>query len=255
MQDEAQSLSPSSPLSHSSSNTSRNVSKTTPHFNYIPNKPSSSSPLISTNSHPLHKKLYLVILLSYGADSTKLETIYDTWGRNLVDLKFFVSSSEHQDLQSDGMPIIQLPGSFPSKWHYVESVLDYVYRQYSDQYNWFVLANHDVYLNTNALQDLFLSLNPTSNVYMGTPVVPVSHQQDDDGDENKPFSYCHGQSIILSQSVLSNLVLKSQSCVMNDEEIEWDHRTGKCIKKTMDLECGENVDEKVNKLSTYFKIP
>lgn len=241
-----------SPSSHSS-NTSRNVSKTTPHFSYITSKPSSPSPSVSTNSHPLHKKLYLVILLSYGADLTKLETIYDTWGRDLVDLKFFVSSSQDQDLQSDGMPIIRLPGqsSFPSKWHYIESVLDYVYRQYSEQYNWFVLVNHDVYLSTKALQDLFLRLNPTSDVYMGTPVVPVSHQQDDDGDENKPLSYCHGQSVVLSQSVLSHLVLKSQSCVMNDEEIEWDHRVGKCLKKTMGLQCGEKVDEKVLKYFAY----
>lgn len=178
----------------------------------------------------------MVVSTQPDRSTTRLEAVYDTWGRDAVDLKFFLNTKD--ELQSDGMPIVTVPRS-ASKWDFIMSVLTYVSDHLVNEYSWFVMTSDDVYLNNNGLKELFLQLNPASNLYLGQPVAPVSHEE-----KAQSFSYCNGDSIILSQSVLTGIVKRNQLCVLEDE-VEWDHRLSICAKRILNTQCGEGASNKV----------
>lgn len=184
-----------------------------------------------------YRKSYLTAVLTPYTATSKMEAIYDTWGRDVPGIKFFThDSKETQQLHSEGMPVIQLNQLTitSSKWAHLVAVMEFVYQHYYDDYSWLLLSLDDIYVNGLGFHELVSRLSPESDVYLGYPVVPA---------EGDSVTYCKGQQgILLSRALLKKLVTNFHLC-QEEAEVKWDQRLGHCIKSLVNLQCGENLEE------------
>lgn len=192
------------------------------------------------NSHSSYRKPYLVAVMATNSPTSKIETIYDTWGRDVPDIKFFTGITEaSQQLQHEGVPIVSLQklSLSTSKLSHILAILEYMEEHYLNEFNWFVLASDKVYINGHGLDELLSHMNPESNTYLGHPV-PLSEPYMNE----KSSLYCMGQlSIVLSRSSLENSMSKFDQC--HDLGKNWDEQFGQCIKRILGIECATDMKE------------
>ena len=193
--------------------------------------------------HQLYRWPYLVVVVATNTPTNRIETIYDTWGRDVSAIKFYTGASEQTtQLHTEGVPVVQLHdlGS-SSEWTQISKILEHVYKNYFNEYNWFVLTLDDLYINGHGLQELLSRMDSETDVYIGHPM--------QFSWTNKPFTYCSSQlGIVLSRRLLYNLVTKIEQC--KSFMSSWDAELGQCIKSLISIECGHNMDE----VSTYFML-
>lgn len=187
-----------------------------------------------------YRKPYLAIVMAAYTPASKLEAIYDTWGRDVPGIKFFThDSNQNEQLHSEGMPIIQLSQLLiaTSKWKHLVSIVEYVYDHFYDDYNWFIITPDSVYLNGQGLYELTSRISPEFDVYLGHPVMS-------DADEDLPkVTYCKGQlGIVISRTLLKKLATDLRHCP-GERDVKWDIRLGQCISTLFNQKCGDHLEE------------
>ncbi|CEF69988.1 Glycoprotein-N-acetylgalactosamine 3-beta-galactosyltransferase 1 [Strongyloides ratti] len=108
----------------------------------------------------------------------------------------------------------------------MSTVFKYVYKNYIDQYDWFLKIDCDTYVVMENLRMLLLNKNPNEHYYSG-------FQFNLDGWKDKNFHYHHGGSgYVMSKKTLSLLVTKGlgnkKYCRIKDHGFE-DLEIGMCL--------------------------
>ena len=183
------------------------------------------------------RKPYLVAIMTSQPDKGYVEAIYDTWARDIADIKFFMSPTDAaSQLNVEGVPIIQLPPP-TSKSHYNKAfqVLEYLHLYHLNDYNWFVLAPDQVYMDPQGLEELLSHLDPNVNTYIGHPTTA--------DDIQDTYTYCLGTTgLILSQATVDNLIPELDRC-RTDTGDHWDKELGHCLGNQLNTLCAREASE------------
>ncbi len=180
-------------------------------------KPGSSYEPKSLQEEYLFKRMIFVgVLTQQSYLSTRARYLYETWGKEVDQLVFFVG--EDCDVPADlrYLPIVKLPGIPDNVYPPLRktfAVLQYMYDHHLSQFNWFIRADDDMYVRVKKLKELLSTMVPYQKVYLGR----AGTGRKDDLDRLALFPherYCMGgPGIILSSSALRELGPHLTNCL------------------------------------------
>ena len=191
------------------------------------------------NDYQLQKNL-IVAVVTTCFQKSDIESIYDTWGKEVSGIKFFMGTEKAlSTLGLEGIPVVQLPqlSNRERMAMGIHEILKHLYNNDLNDYKWFVLVSDETYVNSIGLEELLNKLDPDSDVYLGLPSITT--------EEPKDIAYCiDGPGIILSRRTLRELVEKLNNCdPRNSSIIRWDAELGKCIKLLTGSNCANGATE------------
>lgn len=127
-------------------------------------------------------------------------------------------------------------------WLMYETVR-HLHEHYGSEYDWFLLAQDDTYLQADRLSELVGHLSAGQDLYMGRAEEFI-------GGEEKA-RYCHGgYGYLLSRSLLARLQPHLDTCRNDILSVRPDEWLGRCIIDYLGLSCVE-VHEVKNKNREY----
>ena len=201
--------------------------------------------------HEFHLRKQL--LVSVVTSSTHLQTastVYDTWGAEVPQILFFVGKNccnVSTNPHIRGMPLVRLPNVQDLPINSIAkhfSVIKYISDNYGSQFQWFLLANDNLYVRAARLTSLLKQLDPSENIYLGRGA------RGKDKDAKKlsllPHElYCLGSSgVVLSHRLLQTLVPHLQLCLNaavsgkgQGSSGHPDVELGRCISRHIGVQC------------------
>ena len=160
------------------------------------------------------KLLFVGVVTAEKYLNTRALGIFNTWGKEVKDFKFF--SSHSQDSGLSHLPIITLPGINDTQYppqRKVYHMLKYMHDHFIEEFDFFMRADDDVYVKVDKLYEMLADINPAQEIYLGCP----GFGRPDDRsriklDENE--HYCMGgPGVIFSRSALRRLAPHLNSCL------------------------------------------
>lgn len=130
-------------------------------------------------------------------------------------------------------------------------LLSAIHRTISTDYDWIVVIPDKTYLGVNELRNLLDKLDPNASHYIGYPSDTCKSNGLIKSDKTC-LSYCSLQhTLILSQTVLSEVVTKHSMCLCDKnlrgesilKERYGDISLGRCLKKNLFLKCSDSLLE------------
>ncbi len=116
------------------------------------------------------KQLFVAVLTQQAYLRTRAKALYDTWGKRADKLVFFVGEDCNISADLSYLPIVKLEG-IPDQVYppltKTFAVMQYMYKYYTNQFNWFMRADDDMYLRVDKLKYLLAQVHPYERVYMG----------------------------------------------------------------------------------------
>ncbi len=206
------------------------------------------------------------LLVAVVTSSTHLQTasmVYNTWGAEVPQILFFVGKnccnvSTNPYIRE--MPLIRLPNVPDLPINSVAkhfSVIKYISDNYGSRFQWFLLANDNLYARAARLASLLKQLDPSEDIYLGRGA------RGKDKDARKlsllPHElYCLGSSgVVLSQRLLQRLVPHLELCLNaavsgkgQDSSGHPDVKLGRCISLHIGVQCSRAAQVST---STQFK--
>ena len=188
-----------------------------------PNTSQAPAQLTGTGQHRLLQEEYLFkkmvfvgVLTQQSYLATRARYLYETWGREVDGLIFFVGEDCEIPASLSYLPIVKLEGIKDNVYPPLKktfAVLQYMYDNYLHQYNWFIRADDDMYVRTRKLKELLSQMHPYEKVYLGR--AGTGRDKDLDRLNLLPHErYCMGgPGIILSMAALRNLGPHLVSCL------------------------------------------
>lgn len=180
--------------------------------------------------------LFVGVMTAEKYLNTRAKAVYRTWGSELPGrIAFF--SSEYSF--SDELPLVALPGvddSYPpQKKSFM--MLQYMYENFGDKFEWFLRADDDVYIRTDKLEDLLRSVDSRKPWFIGQAGRGNSEEfglLSLDHDEN----FCMGgPGIILSRETLKRISPHIKHCLENLYTTHEDVELGRCVRKFAGIQC------------------
>lgn len=116
------------------------------------------------------KQLFVAVLTQQDYLPTRAKSLYETWGKDVDKLVFFVGEDCNISAELSYLPIVKLTGIPDHVYPPLRktfAVMKYMYEHYTYQFNWFIRADDDMYLRVDKLKDLLTKIHPYDNVYMG----------------------------------------------------------------------------------------
>ena len=116
------------------------------------------------------KGMYMAVMTSEEYLPIRAKTLYETWGKEVDNLFFYVGEDCVVPDHLSHLPIVKLKGISDREYPPLRkafAVLQYMYDHHLEEYNWFVRADDDMYVRTKKLTDLLRRLNPYENIYLG----------------------------------------------------------------------------------------
>ena len=116
------------------------------------------------------KDMYMAVMTSEEYLPIRAKTLYETWGKEVDNLFFYVGEDCVVPDHLSHLPIVKLKGISDREYPPLRkafAVLQYMYDHHLEEYNWFVRADDDMYVRTKKLTDLLRRLNPYENIYLG----------------------------------------------------------------------------------------
>ena len=116
------------------------------------------------------KMIFVGVLTQQEYLHTRAKHLYDTWGKEIDKLIFFVG--EDCNISSDlaYLPVIKLSG-IPDRVYpplkKMFAVMKYMYDNYLNQFNWFIRADDDVYVRPKKLKELLSQMHSYDKIYLG----------------------------------------------------------------------------------------
>lgn len=179
-------------------------------------------------------------------DSRALE-IWRTWAQHVPGrVIFFVAQDTHisQSVSRSGMEIIILRGvddSYPpQKKSFV--MLRWMYDNHLLNFHWFMRADDDLYVRSDRLKNLLLSLDPNKAHLLGQAGLGnlLEYGQLSLGAED---NYCMGgPGIIMSRETLRQLAQHLESCLGHLLTTHEDVELGRCIRRHVGVACPWNYE-------------
>ena len=157
----------------------------------------------------VYKKIVFVGVLTQQAYLyTRAKQLYETWGRKMDKLVFFVGEDCVVPPDLSYLPVIKLEGILDNVYPPLKktfAVMTYMYDHFLGQYDWFIRADDDVYIRPKKLKQLLSNMAPSEKIYLGRG--GTGRKEDMDRLHLLPQErYCMGgPGVILSVTTLREL--------------------------------------------------
>ncbi|XP_014474325.1 PREDICTED: chondroitin sulfate synthase 1 isoform X2 [Dinoponera quadriceps] len=171
---------------------------------------------------------------------TRAKAVYETWGRELPGkIAFFSSESSTVPDNCPDLPLVPLPRVDdtypPQKKSFM--MLQYMWSNFGDRFEWFLRADDDVYVRTDRLETLLRSVDSRRAMYIGQAGRGNSEEfglLSLDYDEN----FCMGgPGVVLSRETLRRIVPHIKYCLRHLYTTHEDVELGRCVKKYAGIPC------------------
>ncbi|KAK6631475.1 hypothetical protein RUM44_006002 [Polyplax serrata] len=171
---------------------------------------------------------------------TRAVAVYETWGRELPGkIAFFSSETSTLPNHRKDLPLVRLrhvDDSYPpQKKSFM--MLQYIWENYGDRFEWFIRADDDVYMRPDKLEAFLRSLDSRKPLFIGQA---GRGNQEEFGllsleyDEN----FCMGgPGIIMSRETLKRVAPHIRYCLKNLYTTHEDVELGRCVRKFADVSC------------------
>ena len=180
-------------------------------------KPGSQYEPTSLEDEYLFKKMVFVgVLTQQSYLPTRAKYLYETWGKEVDKLVFFVGEDCEVPPELGYLPIVKLEGIPDNVYPPLKktfAVMEYMYNNYLNQFNWFIRADDDTYIRTRQLKELLGGMLPYEKVYLGR--AGTGRKEDFERLYLLPHErYCMGgPGIILSMASLRELGPHLANCL------------------------------------------
>ena len=188
-----------------------------------------------------YKPLFIGVMTSANHLDTRAKGLNKTWASELPGaVEYFVGNAKSFENKSKQLPIRVLrevnDNEYPPQKK-VMAMLKYMYKNYIDEYQWFMRADDDVYVRTDELKRYLQNLDGFGDTVIGQGGIgkrPKVHKL----GLVKHECYClGGPGVIMSGSVLRKIGPNLDRClnemVSNHEDVE----LGRCIRKYAGISC------------------
>ncbi|XP_076643494.1 chondroitin sulfate synthase isoform X2 [Halictus rubicundus] len=171
---------------------------------------------------------------------TRAKAVYETWGKDLPGkIAFFSSESSTVPENCPDLPLVALPRVDdtypPQKKSFM--MLQYMWNNFGDRFEWFLRADDDVYVRTDRLEKLLRSVNSRRAMYIGQAGRGNSEEfglLSLEYDEN----FCMGgPGVILSRETLKRIVPHIKYCLRHLYTTHEDVELGRCVQKYAGIPC------------------
>ena len=138
------------------------------------------------------------------------------------------------------------------------SLIKLLHSKYIENYNWFLLASHEVYVAARDLENLLKRLDPHTPVYLGKP------------ESQNPFEmaslrmlpneyFCKGgPGIILSRAALEAIVPFLDKCLQQIQSYSFnrsDVELGRCFSRKVDVHCSTSGEVRIKLKGSLLSKP
>lgn len=177
---------------------------------------SSHEPKSLQDEYLFKKTLFVGVLTQQAYLPTRAKYLYETWGREVDKLVFFVGEDCIVPANLKYLPIVKLPGIPDNVYPPLRktfAVLQYMYENHLGQFKWFIRADDDMYVRVRKLKELLTGMVSEEKVYLGR--AGTGRRDDLDRLALLPHErYCMGgPGIFLSSSALQELGPHLANCL------------------------------------------
>ena len=214
------------------------------------------SPKTLSGEYQVRKKLFVAIITAEKYLPTRARAVYDTWGRSVSQIVFFVGADCNTSRPAvRDLPIVKLPGIpdhvYPPQKK-VFAVLHYIHDHFLDEFQWFMRADDDVYVRGELLEELLGTLNFNELVYLG--LAGKGKTEDIDRLGLRPHErYCMGgPGVIFSRATLKKLAPYLDPCLRSVDHYNEEHpdhpwfnedvELGRCVSRSLNIQCSTSAE-------------
>lgn len=171
---------------------------------------------------------------------TRAKAVYETWGKELSGkIAFFSSEFSTVPENCPDLPLVPLQRVDdtypPQKKSFM--MLQYMWNNFGDRFEWFLRADDDVYVRTDRLESLLRSVDSRRAMYIGQAGRGNSEEfglLSLEYDEN----FCMGgPGVILSRETLRRIVPHIKYCLRHLYTTHEDVELGRCVQKYAGIAC------------------
>ncbi len=187
---------------------------------------------------------------------TRAKVVYETWGQEVDKLVFFVGEDCSIPSNLSHLPIVTLSGVPDNVYPPLKkafAVMQYMYDNFANGYNWFVRADDDMYVRGKKLKELLQSMNHNEKIYLGR--AGTGRSEDLKRLNLMPYErYCMGgPGVMFSSATIRGIGPHLSTCLqaitfhdkhMRDDQ-EWnddDVEIGRCISRKLDVQCSTSAE-------------
>lgn len=184
--------------------------------------------------------LFVGVMTAQKYLSTRAAAVYDTWGKEIAgDVAFFSSATSTKPPNWPDLPLIPLQGvddSYPPQKKSF-TMLQYMWENFGDKYEWFLRADDDVYIRADRIEKFLRSINSEKAYFIGQA---GRGKQEEFGTLSLEYdqNFCMGgPGIILSRETLRRMAPHLQYCLKNLYTAHEDVEVGRCVQKFAGISC------------------
>ena len=213
-------------------------------------------PRTLSGEYQVQKRLFVAVITAGKYLPTRARAVYDTWGRSVAKITFFVGEDcniSHPAVRD--LPIVKLPG-IPDKVYppqkKVFAVLHYIYEHYISDYQWFMRADDDVYVRGGKLEELLSTFNHNEMVYLGLAGKGKSEDISRLGLQPHEHYCMGGPGVVLSKAALRNVAPYLDLCLNAVDQYNEDNpdnpwynedvELGRCVSRSINIQCSTSAE-------------
>lgn len=214
------------------------------------------SPKTLSGEYQVRKKLFVAVITAEKYLPTRARAVYDTWGRSVSQIVFFVGAdcnTSHPAIRD--LPIVKLPGIpdnvYPPQKK-VFAVLHYIHDHFLDEFQWFMRADDDVYVRGELLEDLLGTLSYNELVYLGLAGKGKTEDIDRLGLQSHERYCMGGPGVIFSRATLRKLAPYLDPCLSAVDHYNRGHpdhpwynedvELGRCVSRSINIQCSTSAE-------------
>ena len=213
-------------------------------------------PRTLSGEYQVQKRLFVAVITAEKYLPTRARAVYDTWGRSVTQITFFVGADCNTSHPAVGdLPIVKLPGIpdtvYPPQKK-VFAVLHYIHEHYNNDFQWFMRADDDVYVRGEKLEELLGTFNYNEMVYLGLAGKGKAEDISRLGLQYHEHYCMGGPGVILSKAALGKLAPYLDLCLSavdqyNEENPDnpWyneDVELGRCVSRSINIQCSTSAE-------------
>ncbi|XP_035691293.1 chondroitin sulfate synthase 1-like [Branchiostoma floridae] len=190
--------------------------------------------------------VYVGVMTAEKYLNTRAVAAFETWVRSIRGRVEFFTGGHAGNRHGGVVPTVFLRGVTdvypPQKKSFL--MLKYMHDHYLDEYEWFVRADDDVYIQGGKLEQFLRGVNSSQPLYIGQPGFGKQGEFGQLGfaaDEN----FCMGgPGMIMSRETLRRVVPNISWCLKNLYSAHEDVEVGRCIGRFAQVSCTWSYEAK-----------
>ena len=182
--------------------------------------------------------IFVAVMTSEKYMNTRARGVWDTWGKNVPGRLVFFTGRTNQTNWID-MPVIQLDvedNAYPPQRKAL-TMLQYVYENVLERYEWFIRADDDVYMKTDRLATYLRRLDSTDDMVVGQPGIGKKDELGLLGLGERDNFCIGGPGIVMTSNVLRKMGPHLHHCINKTASYHEDAEVGRCIRRFGGVMC------------------